>query len=187
MYPKILFRLMDGLREICERRQAEFAFTSSSNGMLLSDDLARELGRRGLHQIQISLDGAEHYHDERRMGKRGQATFQKSLAGIRAAARWIDNVSVKINFDRHNRDGVAELYDFLITEGLARRVDIKLETIAFQLGAGTVHNRDYVIPPQSPELADAYLELMLEAQRRGLKVNRETAHTTRARSRLTTA
>ena len=178
MYPRLLFALMDGLREVCDRHAVELSFTSSSNGMLLKEELAQRLAERGLSQIQISLDGAESYHDERRIGKRGQPTFRKSLAGIRTAAKWIDHVSVKINFDRHNRDSVAELYDFLIEEGLARRVDIKLETVAYQLSSKTVHDRAHVISPQSPELADAYLQLIVEAQQRGLRVNRETAHTT---------
>lgn len=178
MYPKVLFALMDGLAELSERYDVDHWFTSSSNGTLLTPDLAQTLAEKGLRQIQISLDGPEHSHDERRIGKRGQPSFEPSLRGIRTAIDWIPNVTVKVNFDRHNREAIAELYDFLVEEDLASRVDVKLETVAYQFGSGTVHDPAFVIPPESPELADAYLELMIEAQRRGIRVNRETAHTT---------
>ena len=178
MHPRVLFALMDGLAELARRHDVEYAFTSSSNGILLTGDLAEALAARGLNQIQISLDGDQDHHDERRVGRRGQPSFERSLEGIRNAVGRIPNVTVKINFDRHNRSSVTALYDFLLDEGLGAEVDVKLETIAYQIGSSTAHNPANVIPPQAPELADAYLELMIEARRRGLQVNRETAHTT---------
>lgn len=178
LHPELLFALMDGVAAICDRHGARYAFTSSSNGMLLTDDLAAALAARGLQQIQISLDGPARTHDERRVGKRGQPSFDAALRGIRIAAEHVPMVTVKVNFDRHNRAAVAELYDQLAAEGLAGRVDVKLEAVALQIGSGTVHDPAMVIPPEAPELADAYLELMLEARRRGITVNRETAHTT---------
>ena len=178
LYPEVLIAILDGFNELRDKHGLTGTFYSSSNGVLMTPELAGELAAKGLGMIQISLDGPERVHNERRHGKRGESTFAESLRGLRYAVDAIDSVTVKVNFDRHNRDSIEELYDFLVAENLAERVEVKLETIAYQIGSSTVHDPAYVMPPESPELADAYLELMLSAQRRGIRVRKDTAHTT---------
>jgi uncharacterized protein len=179
LYPKILFRIMDGFNEMCARHGAFGLFGGSSNGMLMTPDLARDLAKRGLTQIQISLDGPEHIHDDRRIGKKGEPSFAQALLGIKAAVEHVHNVTVKVNFDRHNRAAVSALFDRLLEEGLGRKVDIKLEAIALQFrDSKVIHDPAVVIPPESPEMAEAYLGLTLEAEQRGIRVRRDTAHTT---------
>ena len=179
LYPRLLFRLMDGFHELVRRYNVTGEFYSSSNGMLLTPWLAEQLGRRGLTQLQISLDGTEEIHNARRTGKKGQPSYQESLRGLKVAVEHIRNVTVKVNFDRHNRASIRALFDQLIEEGLHKRVDVKLEAIAYQIpGSRVQHDPSYVIPPESVEMADAYLEMMLEARQRGIKVRQDTAHTT---------
>ena len=77
---------------------------------------------------------------------------------------------MKINFDRHNKSFVKDLYDLLIFEGLHDKVDIKLEAIAEQIpGTKVAHKPTYIIPPESVELADTYIQLMIEAKKRGIE------------------
>jgi uncharacterized protein len=179
MFPKLLFSLMDGFAALRDRHGVEGEFYCSSNGLLLTDDLARALAARGLAQIQISLDGPERIHDLRRVGHRGQPSFAESLRAVRTAVEHVKNVTVKVNFDRQNRAFVAELFDTLVKEGLSDRVDVKLEAIAYQFPDSKVaHDSGFPIPPESVELADAYVELMLEARLRGIAVSPDTAHTT---------
>jgi uncharacterized protein len=179
LYPKLLFALMEGLRDIGARYPGLASdFSMSSNGMLLTPELARDLAVRGLSLIQISLDGPADVHNQRRVGHHGQASFEQCVAGIRMAAEAIPQVTLKVNFDRHNRTSIGALFDWLVAEGLGDRITVKLEAIALQIGSGTSHDPAHVIPPQSPELADAYVELMLEAKRRRIRINPHTAHTT---------
>jgi uncharacterized protein len=179
LYPRLLFEIMDGMADLRRRYGIDVGFYSSSNGMLLTDELAAKLARKGLTQLQISLDGPPEIHDQRRLGKRGQPSFEASLRGLRIAARHIRGVTVKLNFDRHNRRFAGQVFDLLVDEGLADRVNVKLETIAYQMPGSTVgHDPAHVIPPDSTELADAYNQLVLECQARGIVVSRDTAHTT---------
>jgi uncharacterized protein len=160
--PDRLFELMEGLRVIVdENPPATCEFSITSNGILLTRELARGLADRGLASIQISLDGPPRIHNERRIGHRGQPSFDQSLAAIHLAAETIPHVTLKVNFDRHNRASIGALFDFLVDEGLADRITVKLETIALQIGSGTVHDPAYVIPPESP-----------------IRINPHTAHTT---------
>jgi len=179
LYPRLLFEITDRFADLCRRHRVRGSFYCSSNGMLLTEELGRELARRGLRQMQISLDGPPEIHDQRRLGKRGQPSFQKSLSGLRAAVKTIPSVTVKVNFDRHNRRFAARIFDLLVEEALAERVSVKLEAVAPQMAGSTArHPPAYVIPPESEELAEAYTELALECMRRGIRVSRDTAHTT---------
>jgi uncharacterized protein len=179
LFPKILFDLMDKLNDVARQYAARCAFSSSSNGVLLTPELAEQLGRRGLSQIQISLDGPEDVHDARRMGKQGETTFERSLAGICVAIDHIENVTLKVNFDRHNAPRIPALFERLATEGLSGKVDVKLETIAKQFsGSKVAHAEALLMPPNSVELSSAYIGLSLAAERHGFKVRRDTAHTT---------
>lgn len=179
MMPRLLFSIMDKFNVLKARYGFAGEFYCSSNGLLLTEQLAEDLADRGLTQIQISLDGPESVHDKRRVGHKGQATFQRSLKAIHVALQHIKNVTVKVNFDRQNRALMPELYDLIVSEGWQDRVDIKLEAIAYQFPDSKVaHSSRFPIPPESVELADAYTELMLEARRRGIRVSSDTAHTT---------
>lgn len=179
LYPRLLLRIMDGFAVLRQRYGVTGEFYSSSNGMLLTPELAAALGSRGLTQLQISLDGTAEVHDARRRGKKGQPSFQEALRGIKIAAAHIRNVTVKVNFDRQNRSSIGALFDLLVAEGLQQVVDVKLEAIAHQMpGSRTLHDPGHVIPPAAVEMADAYLELMLLARQRGLRVRQDTAHTT---------
>lgn len=179
LYPKILFALMDGINTVARRHSAACSYQASSNGMLMTDDLAKQLRDRGLVQIQISLDGPKCIHDQRRIGKKGQPSYDQALAGIKSAVTAIPTVTVKINFDRQNRNYIAELYDDLVTEGIADKVNVKLEAVAMQFpDSKVVHKSELVIPPEHEETANAYHELMLEGEARGIKITHDTAHTT---------
>jgi uncharacterized protein len=179
LVPELLFLVMDQVGELRRRYGVRVSFYCSSNGTLLTDELAAKLAEKGLQQIQISLDGPAAIHDARRMGKRGEPSFRESLRGLRIAASRIRNVTVKVNFDAHNRCHVRELLDFLAEQDLAALVNVKLEPVADRFSSAHADSATaWVIPPTSRDLANAYVELMLECRSRGIRVTADTGHTT---------
>lgn len=179
LHPNLVLDFMARVNAMGDSHGATVAYVASSNGILLTDDLAAKLARYRLRQIQISLDGPASVHDERRIGHRGQPSFEQALRGIINACHWIPDVTVKVNFDRHNAAHVPQLFDELVDRGLADKVNVKLEAIAYQFPNSSVaHPSDYVIPPEHPEMANSYLGLTHAAQSRGLRVTPDTAHTT---------
>jgi uncharacterized protein len=178
LVPQVLFSLMDGINALQQKYPGfRNSFSGSSNGILLTPDLGRSLGARGLRYLQISLDGPQRIHDERRIGHRKQPSFDEAYRGIRIAAQCIENVTIKVNFDRHNRNSIRELFQFLAAEGLSNKVDVKLEAIAGQINGGA-HDLGFVIPPERSEMAEAYLQMMVEAREQGIRVSYDTTHTT---------
>ncbi|GIF94146.1 radical SAM/SPASM domain-containing protein [Catellatospora chokoriensis] len=179
LHRRLLTDFMTRVNAMGDAHSATVAYAMSSNGMLLTEELARVLAQLRLRQIQISLDGPPAVHDQRRVGHRGQSTFAQALRGIEHACRWIPDVTVKVNFDRHNAAAVPDLFDELAARGTAERLTVKLEAIAHQFpGSKACHPSSYVIPPETPEMADTYLGLTQAARRRGLRVTPDTAHTT---------
>jgi|GEM_PF-4381936 len=179
LYPETLFAIMDGLGRLSEQYGIGTSFYCSSNGIKLTPQLAEQLADRGLTQLQISLDGSKDIHNERRVTKGGKPTFEHSLRGLQAAVGVIPNVTVKVNFDRHNRNHIAPVLDRIVAEGWRERVDVKLEAIALQIpGSKVRHPEELVIPPESTEMAETYALLSLECKERGIKVSEDTAHTT---------
>lgn len=179
MRPKTLLRLMDRFNAMMESHGASGYFYCSTNGVLLTDELAARLSARGLKQIQISLDGPAHIHDLRRKGHKDQPSFEESLRALHIAVEHFESVTLKVNFDRQNVGYFAQLFDEVIAAGLRDRVDVKLEAIAAQLeGSSVAHDPDYPIPPESPEMANAYTGGWKIARDKGFRVDGSTAHTT---------
>jgi MoaA/NifB/PqqE/SkfB family radical SAM enzyme len=65
-----------------------------SNGYLLGEDIARNLGRIGLDSLSISIDGLEKKHDEIR-GVRG--SFLKAMEAIHNVKRLAPQVKITVN------------------------------------------------------------------------------------------
>ncbi|MCK0515702.1 radical SAM protein [Williamsia sp. DF01-3] len=90
---------------------------ATSNGVFL-DHFVDLLGPTRIYDLQVTLDGSARFHDERRIGKKRQPTFDRILANIElAVARGVD-VDIRANIDRRNIDGLIELIDVLDTREL---------------------------------------------------------------------
>ncbi len=111
---------------LAQERNCSFYHAIITNGSLLTPERARWLAsipRFGY--AQITLDGPPAYHDRRRPALGGQGTFDKILSNIKAAADLI-TISIRVNVDRRNVDGLEELLHILRENGLHERIGIYL-------------------------------------------------------------
>lgn len=87
-----------------------------SNGYLLNEKKSRELESLNIKQIQITIDGLESTHNERRPHKKNKDSFKKIINNINNLL--IINkdikISLRINVDKYNEDEYHKLYFFLI-------------------------------------------------------------------------
>jgi uncharacterized protein len=142
----------------------------TSNGVLLTPRLARELGDLGLSAVQITFDGARVDHDAIRVRRSGGGTFDVILANIAAASeatnlRW----NLRVNVSHHNHRRMAGLI-----EQIASRVDPARCTIGFSLvddvGVGYENNL-----PHDRDLAASFAEWSLHALDLGFLIVRPKA------------
>ncbi len=89
----------------------------STNGTLITDDIAMKLKDAGISYAGISLDGLEETNDRFR-GVKG--AFAQSLQGVRNCQKHGVKVGLRFTITQHNHQDVAGIFDLLESEGIPR-------------------------------------------------------------------
>ena len=96
-------------------RDHKVAFSSSitTNGYLLTPDVAEKLLAWGVKYFQITVDGAPDDHDCSRPARDGSGTFSTILANLKAlkAREEKYRVNLRVNFDRRNHANMSQFFD----------------------------------------------------------------------------
>jgi uncharacterized protein len=91
-----------------------------TNGYFLSDfiDFFAEY-RESIRSIQVTLDGSQTVHDQRRILKGGKGTFEKIVSGINDLLKkdLPINLTLRSSFDRHNIDSLETMKDIFDEHG----------------------------------------------------------------------
>ncbi|MEE9936203.1 MAG: 12,18-didecarboxysiroheme deacetylase [Deltaproteobacteria bacterium] len=89
----------------------------STNGTLITRDIAAELKKIGLSYVGVSLDGLQPTHDRFR-GRKG--AFEKAIDGIRNCREAGIKVGLRFTVNRHNVADVPAMFDLLRKEKIER-------------------------------------------------------------------
>ncbi|WP_234414296.1 radical SAM/SPASM domain-containing protein [Paenibacillus sp. CAA11] len=116
---------------ICEEHNIEYNAGIITNGYLLTPKIAEELKNYKVNFAQITIDGPEHIHDQRRPLIGGQPTFKKILQNTKEASNILNSISIRINTDETNKMELDSLLDVL------EEYNLKEKTVVY---LGHVHN-----------------------------------------------
>ncbi len=96
--------------------ELEYRAHMTTNGYLLTPDIADKLLEWDVHDFQITLDGVREDHDRKRFGRDGSPTFERIFANlVSLQARHTDfRVTLRTNFDQENH---ARLDEYLALIG----------------------------------------------------------------------
>ncbi len=89
----------------------------STNGTLITKDIAAKLKKIGLSYVGVSLDGLQKTHDRFR-GKQG--AFEQAIEGIRNCREAGIKVGLRFTVNRHNLADVPDMFDLLRREKIER-------------------------------------------------------------------
>ena len=89
----------------------------STNGTLITKEIAAKLQKIGLSYVGVSLDGLEKTHDRFR-GKKG--AFAQAIQGIRNCRQAGIKVGIRFTVNKHNLPDVAAMFDLLRSEKIER-------------------------------------------------------------------
>ena len=89
----------------------------STNGTLITKDIAAELKKIGLSYVGVSLDGLQPTHDRFR-GRKG--AFEKAIEGIRNCREAGIKVGLRFTVNRHNVADVPAMFDLMRKEKIER-------------------------------------------------------------------
>lgn len=123
----VIRNLSEQINNICNDKNITYYSFLVTNGYLLNRSIAMEL-KEELHiqGLQITLDGPELIHNQRRPLLGGQETFNKILENLKENIDILPPVSIRINTDKENKDKVNEVFQILKNNELADKVDIYL-------------------------------------------------------------
>lgn len=100
--------------ELCKLNNVRYFASIITNGYLLTKEVMVKLIDCKIKNIQITLDGPKKYHDNRRYLIGKKPTFDRILNNIKdfgdiSSNRNFPFISVRMNVDKNNIDGVNEL------------------------------------------------------------------------------
>ncbi|MBC34663.1 MAG: hypothetical protein CL663_01275 [Bacteroidetes bacterium] len=90
-----------------------------TNGVLLTEEIARELPTYNIKHAQITLDGPPEIHDTSRIFKSKKGSFNQVLQGIINASKYI-KVTIRINIDSVNAKHIPRLLELLNSSDISK-------------------------------------------------------------------
>jgi len=133
----------------------------STNGTLITKEVAATLSNIGFAEIGISLDGIGASNDRFR-GKEG--AYQAALDGIRACIGAGLRVSLRLTIARHNYQQIPAIFQLIEAEGIDRACFYHL---AYS-GRGSNLKEEDITHSQTRAVVDNICEHTLDLHRRGL-------------------
>ncbi len=91
--------------------------TLSTNGTLISPEVARRIKDLGFTYVGISLDGIGDINDAFR-GQKG--AFSRAMSGFRNCKEVGQRVGLRLTLTRHNYTDLSRIFDFIEAEGIDR-------------------------------------------------------------------
>jgi uncharacterized protein len=103
---------------IADEYEVPFGASMTTNGYLLTADVADRLFAWRIRQFQITLDGLPEHHNHSRVGRDGSPTFERIFDNLKALARRSEDfrVLLRVNFDQVNAGGLSKFVDMLSCE-----------------------------------------------------------------------
>lgn len=134
--------------------------TLSTNGTLITPDVARRLKDAGISYVGISLDGTGENNDHFR-GRRG--AFDAALQGIRNCLAVGQKVGLRFTVNRHNLAETGAIFDLIEEENIPRACFYHLA----YAGRGSAMVDQDISPEERRAVLDLIMERVLDFHRRG--------------------
>jgi len=122
--------LTEQFKSICSRNNCIYNAHITTNGYLLNDDIINKLKDLNITKAQITLDGTEEYHNQKRPLSDGKGTYKVIKENI---INLLDGnpdftIVLRINVDNENIEYIEELFD-IIPEQHRNRIEIALSNL----------------------------------------------------------
>ncbi|HEY0511327.1 MAG TPA: radical SAM protein [Thermoanaerobaculia bacterium] len=155
--------------ETAEKHSLDLSGSMTTNGYLLTPEMADKLLAWKVRKFQITVDGTPEDHDRNRPARDGQGTFWTIFNNLRAMHRRTDDFEVdfRVNFDRRN---YPQMGDFLAMVKEELGGDARFKMRFRSVGQWGGPNDEKLDVCGTDEGARIGRELREEARRRGLNV-----------------
>ncbi|MBO0482196.1 radical SAM/SPASM domain-containing protein [Candidatus Enterococcus courvalinii] len=156
------------IKEFCDDHEIILGINMVSNGLLLNEKNLNFMIENDLKMIQITLDGPQQLHDQKRIYPNGKSTFNRIIEKLEFLR---DNfplltICIRINVDKENYPYIEDLLAFL------KKRNLLMMTIDFGIirdeatSCGNISNICY----PDEELGKILYSLWLSAAKKGLSM-----------------
>lgn len=155
--------------QVCDEQGLSFSSHMTTNGYLLTPDVAGRLLDWRINDFQITVDGLAEHHDQNRPTREGHSTFQRIFDNLVALAQRDADflVHLRFNFDRHNSADIPEFMD-LLEHHLGK--DPRFQLHLFPIGKWGGEKDDELEVCGKDEVDQIIRDFQAEAHRRGIGV-----------------
>lgn len=115
---RMIEELSNGMAVIAQSHGCKVSQYITTNGYLLSSNVARKLKELGISNVQITLDGDEDSHNRLRPHISGRGTYGRVLAGCENVVTVGLDLLLRINLNQWSATGVDHLLADLINRGI---------------------------------------------------------------------
>lgn len=158
--------------EIAAEHSLSYSSTMTTNGFLLTPEIAEKLLSWKINSFQITVDGPPEYHDRSRPGRDGSGTFSTIMENLKSlkqrSASFI--VGIRFNYDRNNYLATDRFLDILEREF---RDDPRFKLRFRAVGRWGGSNDEQIEVCGADETARIEMEMKAEARKRGLSLTDE--------------
>jgi uncharacterized protein len=102
LFPEIIDHLASRFNEISEQNCIDITMSLVTNGYLLTNEIVEMLEHNKINNIQITLDGLEQNHDQRRYLKNKKGTFSKIFENLKLFRGTNIRINIRMNVDHIN-------------------------------------------------------------------------------------
>lgn len=157
--------------KICEENSVNLSGNMTTNGYLLTPDVAEKLLAWQITRYQITLDGRPEDHDRNRPTRDGQGSFWTIIENLKALSRRTEDyeVTLRVNFDRNNHPHMTGLMDIIKREvGDDPRFQMRFHGVG-RWGGENDDQLDVCGPDEAAQIRN---DLKKEARKRGISIGR---------------
>ena len=112
----VITYISERILEICRHYDIEYISSITTNATIIDSIKAKQLLDANITNMQITIDGPKEVHDKRRVGIKGEPTFDRIIKFIEQNKDNF-NIVIRINMDKNNENAVDELLFFLSKKG----------------------------------------------------------------------
>lgn len=136
--------------------------TLSTNGTLITREVAQRIKDIGVGYVGISLDGLQDVNDKFR-GREG--AFQSAMEGIQNCVAVDQRVGLRFTINSHNLAELDNIFDFIEEKNINRVCFYHL----VYSGRGNQMIKEDVTPPESRQAMETIVRRTIDFEERGLK------------------
>jgi uncharacterized protein len=156
--------------ETAQEHSLKYSSSMTTNGYLLTPEVAGKVLAWGIRSFQITLDGPAEDHDRSRPARDGGGTFATIFENLKALRGREEEfrVGLRVNFDRRNHPHLGSLLDALQGEFQG---DPRFQLHFRAVGKWGGPNDEKLEVCGTDEASEIQLDMKAEARKRGLKLS----------------